>query len=74
MGAKIIQVAPAPESAPPRFYEGTRTHRDWRWYASGGPAIARARHAAFLSRFAPAPRYWHRGWSTGYPTTRIWRR
>ncbi len=74
MGTKIVQVAPAPESAPARLYEGTRAHRDWRRYASGGPAIARARYAAFASRFAPTPRYWHHGWSAGYPTTRIWRR
>ncbi|MCC6781812.1 MAG: hypothetical protein IT457_03130 [Planctomycetes bacterium] len=76
-GARIVAVAPAPSRSVARAYEGTRQHRDWRWYSSGGPAIARARFAAYTSRYAPLPRFHAYGYGSGWasrPMTRIWRR
>lgn len=53
-GARIVQIAPRPLDTPARAYEGVKQFRDWRWYATSGPAIARARFEAYAGRYAPS--------------------
>lgn len=78
---KIVRVAPPARTSPEGAYEGTRQVRDWRYYATGGPARARANYRVWRTRFAPvhpfryAPQIYTQGYGhSGRHTPRIYRR
>ena len=79
VGVRHVQVMPSAVRVPARAYEGVQQYRDWRWYGTWGPSVARSQHYAWTTRFAPVPRFYH-GWGyagrgyAGYPATRIWHR